>query len=180
MMKEAYEVYPSRLRIYMTTIVFILFGLAICGVVFTSTWLIMKILAVAFGLLFFYAAFETAVKGHAKRPDYIFDDQGITDNTQEPAVVVPWADILKIEMTPNNAVMQIGILARKTVVSQDEKNVVLTRNLVSNGNMAFYSIMIDGFKFRQKQFLNIFEELQRQGVKHNPSILVNKVLEKKR
>lgn len=179
-MKDAYEVYPSRLRIYMTTIVFVLFGLAICGVAFTGTWLIMKIVAVAFGLLFFYAAFETAKKGLGKRPDYVFDDRGITDNTQNPTVVVPWADILKIEMTPNNAVMQIGILARKTVVSQDEKSVVLARNLVSNGNMAFYSIMIDGFKFRQKQFLNIFEELQRQGVKHNPSILVNKVLEKKR
>ncbi|WP_087128010.1 hypothetical protein [Levilactobacillus brevis] len=175
-MKSAYEIYPDKVRVYTTGIIFILFGISLFGVIFGTAGLILKVIASLFGLLFWYAGGQTLRSAHRRQPDYVIDERGVTDNTQDLVVVVPWSDILKIEMTPNNAVMQIGILARKTVTNQDEKTLVLKRNLVSNGNMAFYSVMIDGFKFRQKQFLNIFEELQRQGVQHNPTILVNKYL----
>ncbi|WP_137598070.1 hypothetical protein [Paucilactobacillus kaifaensis] len=176
-MKNIYEVYPDKIRTYTTSIIFLAFGLGFFSIVFVKTWLILKLLAVFFAVLFIYLAYKTFRDGHLDHPDYLISDKGVTDNTKETAITVPWDNILKIEMTPNNAVMQIGILAKSTVSDENERSAALKDNLASNGNLAFYSIMIDGFRYRQKPFLKIFKELERQGVEHNPQILISEYID---
>ncbi|KIS02692.1 hypothetical protein [Paucilactobacillus wasatchensis] len=176
-MKNNYEVYPDKIRTYTTATIFLAFALCLFAIVLVKTWLFLKILVVFFGILFAYLAYKTFRDGHLDHPDYLINDQGVTDNTKVKSVTVSWHDILKIEMTPNNAVMQIGILAKSTVSDEDEKSAVLRDNLANNGNLAFYSIMIDGFRYRQKPFLKIFKELERQGVEHNPQILISEYID---
>ena len=71
----------------------------------------------------------------------------------------------------------ICILCKSTLQDEQSKTIALQDNLANNGNLAFYSVMIDGFKFRQKQFLTIFKEIERQGVKYNPQILVSEYID---
>jgi hypothetical protein len=130
-----------------------------------------------FALLFLYSSFKTFKNGHLKLPDFVISSKGIQDNTRETPIQVPWSDILKIEMVPNNSVMQICILCKSTLTDEKSKTAALKDNLVNNGNLAFYSIMIDGFKFRQKQFLSIFKEIEHQGVKYNPQILISEYID---
>ncbi|MDT6981560.1 hypothetical protein [Levilactobacillus zymae] len=170
---QDYEIFPDKFRIIMTGTTFAFFAIAIGAITLLRTNFVWKILAVIFAVLFMIAAVRIFKELWVKTPAYVINATGVTDNTQKVPVVVPWAEMMKIEMVPNNAVMQIGILAQKTVTSQTEKTHVLTKNLFTNGNMAFYSVMIDGFKYSKKHFLAIFEELQRQGVQHNPKILVS-------
>lgn len=176
-MEEMYEVYPDKVRTYMTTTVFTFFTVCFFIVVFLKTWLVIKIFAILFGVLFGYLAYQTFRNGHLNHPDYVINQDGVIDNTKTPAVKVTWDNILKIEMTPNNAVMQIGILAKSTVNDQTELSTVMKNNMSTNGNIAFYSVMIDGFKYRQKPFLAIFKELERQGIKHNPEILISEYID---
>ncbi|WP_052467289.1 hypothetical protein [Paucilactobacillus hokkaidonensis] len=176
-MKNNYEVYPDKIRTYTTSIIFLAFALGFLAIIFVKTWLILKLFAIFFGVLFAYLAYKTFRDGHLDHPDYLINDQGVTDNTKDSPVTVSWDDILKIEMTPNNAVMQIGILATSTVSDEAQKATALKDNLSNNGNLAFYSIMIDGFRYRQKPFLKIFKELERQGIEHNPQILISEYID---
>ncbi|WP_203650219.1 hypothetical protein [Secundilactobacillus yichangensis] len=176
-MEDNFEVYPDKIRTYTTSIVFMFFGVCFFTVIFIHTYLIFKIFSLFFAVMSLYLVYKTFHDGHLDHPDYVINDMGITDNTKSRRIIVPWSDVLKIEMTPNNASMQIGILAKSIVSDQEEKTDILKENFASNGNLAFYSVMIDGFKYRQKSFLKIFKELERQGVKHNPKILISEYVD---
>lgn len=176
-MEKEYKVYPDKIRTYTTSSIFLGFSLMFFSVVFQDTWLIAKAFAIFFALLFLYSSIRTFRNGHLKTPDFVISHLGVRDNTRETPLQVPWSDILKIEMVPNNAVMQICILCKSTLQDEQSKTIALQDNLANNGNLAFYSVMIDGFKFRQKQFLSIFKEIERQGVKYNPQILVSEYID---
>lgn len=79
----------------------------------------------------------------------------------------------KIELVPNNATYQIGIIAFDVITDQKKTAKQIQNNYSENGNLAIYSIIIDGFKFRRKPFLAIYNELKRQGIIYNPKILIN-------
>lgn len=175
-MEDVYEVYPDKVRVYTTGLIFTVFAIAFFAVLFAKTWLILKLFALLFAVLFGYLVFRTMSKAFQRHPEYVIDQQGITDNTREDVITLPWSDIMKIEMVPNNAVMQIGILAKDALV-KDNQGENLKENIKNNGNVAFYTVMIDGFNYRQKQFTGIFKELERQGMVYNPQILISEYID---
>ena len=84
------------------------------------------------------------------------DEQGITDYTNpQNQVHIQWTEVGKIETVVNNTSLQIGILGMGIADDEKEMGEALKRNLKENGNVAFYSIVIDGFKFRKKVFREI-------------------------
>lgn len=176
-MFESYKVFPDKVRVYTTGLIFTVFAVAFLAVLLAKTWFILKAFAVLFALMFGYLAFRTFKKAFQKEPEYVIDSQGVTDYTREDTITLPWNDIMKIEMVPNNAVMEIGILANNAMSDKDQQGDALKDNLKNNGNIAFYTIMIDGFNFRRKQFTGIFKELERQGAHYNPQILISEYID---
>lgn len=176
-MDDSYNVYPDKVRSITTAIIFGAFVLMFFAVVFAHTWLIIKLFSIFFASFFLYLVVKTTKYAFKNTPDYIIDCDGISDKTRVPEVTLEWSDILKVEMTPNNSVMQIGILAQSALESDEKRAAALKDNLKNNGNMAFYSIMIDGFKYRSKPFMKIFKEIQVKGGKHNPNIMITEYID---
>lgn len=175
-MEDVYEVYPDKVRVYTTGLIFAAFAVAFFAVLFAKTWLVLKLFALLFAVLFGYLVYRTFAKAFQLHPEYVIDQRGVTDQTRDEMVTLPWSDIMKIEMVPNNAVMQIGILAKDALIKANQGE-NLKENMKNNGNVAFYTIMIDGFNYRQKQFTGIFKELARQGVRYNPEILISEYID---
>lgn len=170
-----YQVYPDRVRIAIIDCAYLIIIVCLAGVLFLKANLIWKAFAVLFIILFGVLAYQTLAPVLSKQPLYVIDKNGVTDNThKDEKVTVPWSQIQKIELTPNNASMEIGIIAMNVLTDKTKQAETVKRNYSHNGNLAIYSIIIDGFKFRRKPFLKIYDELQKQGLKYNPKILVNK------
>lgn len=178
-MDNQFEIYPDKIKNYTTSCVFILFALSLLSVNTFKTAFLFKMLATFFALLFAGFAIKIIRTMHIQVPDYVINNQGVIDNTKHPALIVPWNDILKIEITPNNTVWQIGIIAKSVAHNRQQQAEALQTNLVTNGNLAFYSVIIDGFRYRSQTFLRIFQELKKQGLQHNPQILITELTHSK-
>lgn len=172
---NGYQVFPDRVRIAIIDCAYLIIIACLAGVLFIHTSWIWKAFAVLFIVLFGILAYQTLAPALSKRPLYVIDKNGVTDYThKDEKVTVPWSQIQKIELAPNNASMEIGIIAMNVLTDKEKQAEAVKKNYSRNGNLAIYSIIIDGFKFRRKPFLRIYDELQKQGLKYNPKILVNK------
>lgn len=116
---------------------------------------------------------------HIQVPVYVINNQGVIDNTKHLALIVPWNDILKIEINLNNTVWQIGIIAKSVAHNPQRQAATLQTNLVTDGNLAFYSVIIDGFLYRSQTFLRIFQKLKKQVLQRNLQILITELTHSK-
>ena len=170
---KVYQVYADKVRVAIILTAYAIIIAGLIAVVFLPTAWFLKLVSLLFAVLFIILAYQTLRPVLKKQVLYQIDKTGVSDFTVTPNVTVPWDKIVKIEMVPNNATFQIGIIGLDTVKDKTEQVQQIKNNYASNGNLAIYSIMIDGFKFRRKPFLNIYHELKRQGVQYNPQILIN-------
>lgn len=171
-----YKVTADPVRILIIDIAYVLIISGLLSILWVKTIIIWKVFAVFFAILFLILTWKTSKPLITRKTLYLINDQGVTDFTQKKPVTIPWQLIKKIELVPNNATYQIGIIAFDVITDQKKTAQQIQNNYSENGNLAIYSIIIDGFKFRRKPFLAIYNELKRQGLIYNPKILINEQL----
>ncbi|WP_295731911.1 hypothetical protein [uncultured Limosilactobacillus sp.] len=168
-----YDVTADAVRIIIIDIAYLLIISGLLAILWVHTNLIWKGFAVFFAALFLILVWKTSKPMITHQILYSISSKGITDFTKEQPVTIPWKIIQKIELVPNNATYQIGIIAFDVITDRQKQAQQIKTNYAENGNLAVYSIIIDGFKFRRKPFLKIYNELKRQGTIYNPHILIN-------
>lgn len=173
-MKHEYEVFMDKTKGLISIIVYAMFAIGIVAIICTSeVHIVMLIVMIMLIALFIMALVVKIKKMSMSGVLYKFDESGIWDYTKkEDTLFLSWDEIFKIEMIPNNTSLQIGILAKKTIEVKENMSRQMKENLLENGNLAFYSILIDGFDFRKKKFFEIFKELKEFAEFKNKDILM--------
>lgn len=171
--QDRYIVYPDRIRAVIIEVAYLSIIFGLIGVMSIAKSWIMDLTC-----LFFIGLFGILVGKFIgvilnKQPLYVFSEEGICDFTKSRPVKIPWEDILKIELIPNNVTFQIGIIVQEAYNNPTKRTVTIYDNYLHNGNLAVYSVIIDGFNFRREPFLNAYRNLIKIGVKFNPRIFVN-------
>lgn len=178
-METEYKVYPDRLKEILSLLIYFSFiaGM-VCILIFYELNLFIVVMLVVFILLFGIMMSSLCKKIIHNDIRYLFNEEGITDCTRKEHIIhLTWEEIGKIEILSNNSSLQIGIVGSKVFEKKEEISMNIRENLIKNGNMIFYNIIIDGFLYRKKKFDDIFKVLQKMASQHNPSIIINEYID---
>lgn len=173
-MKE-YNVYVDKKRNIISCLVYTLFVVGLTTLLcYKAIPFPMQIFIIIICMMFFFVIFLNIKKMIENKALYKISNEGVWDYTKkEDVLFLGWDEIFKIEMIPNNTSLQIGIMAKKTLSVQEDMSKRMKDNLMENGNMVFYSVLIDGFNYSKKNFQDIFSNLKQNASIHNNKIVIN-------
>ena len=178
-MQEEYLIYPDQFKQSTTMFISVLF---IIGSLFLISLNNMHIVARIFLVLmiglFLLHLFQLLKSALNKNALYRVNKLGITDYTKKnEELFLSWEEIMKIEIVTNNTSLQIGIVASKTLNDKEIMGQNIKKNMLVNGNMIFYNIIIDGYAFRKKKFNEIFDNIAKIARKSNEKIIINEYVD---
>lgn len=174
-MKPEYSVYTDKLKQIVEVIANLVFIVGLLWIVIDrQPHIAVSIFIGVVTILLCANIFSKIKKMRERNPLFIIDNKGIRDYTKETnGCTLHWKDVSRIELISNNTSLQIGILSTVVLQDQEEISASVRKNLVSNGNVAMYTIMIDGFQFRKKKFKEIFKEIKSYALHENAYIYVD-------
>lgn len=173
-MEKEYLVYSDRTKQFVGVCMNLLLMASCAGFIFMERVPTeIKVFLGIMVILMLFMEIHLIMEMKKKKLLYRMDEQGITDYTNpENQVHIQWTEVGKIETVVNNTSLQIGILGMGIADDEKEMGEALKKNLKENGNIAFYSIVIDGFKFRKKVFREILHQCRYLALKNNSSVIV--------
>ncbi|MFV0381510.1 MAG: hypothetical protein ACK5KR_04750 [Breznakia sp.] len=173
-MQKDYYIYVDKIKTIFEIIVNIFFVIALGAVLIVENLNIIVFIFILVIMAFLLAYLYTKLKKITHRfPLYCIQDDGIIDYTKcKEGRKVDWLDVGRIEIAVNNTSLQIGVLSHVNVDDKNAMSESIKGNLQNNGNVAVYTVLIDGFEFRKQTFKNIFKEIKQRALLKNPHIYV--------